>query len=504
MIWLLICFAAGVASACGFAPLNLWPLTLAGVALLIAAVESAPRLRTALARGWWFGFGQFALGLNWIATAFTYQSNMPAWLGWVAVVLLSLYLAIFPALAAGLAWRWGRSDRLRMVLILAAAWIVTEFLRAVLFTGFPWNPLGISLLLTPALIFAALAGTYALGGLAVLTAGIPYLLARRAWRQGAALAAAVLALVGAAWLVTPPPPATTGPPVRIVQPNVSQGEKHGDGYEPVIRRRLATLTSGPPQTPRLVLWPEDAMPYILDEDDLGRLTIARWLGERDLLLTGGAKIERDADGWPLGARNSVYLMGADGQLQSRYDKAHLVPWGEYLPLRSLMESIGLSRVVPGGLDFWEGPGPQTLPVPGYGHVGVQICYEIVFSGQIVDRQNRPDFLYNPSNDAWFGWWGPPQHFAQARLRAAEEGLPVLRSTPTGVSGIIGARGQVLGMVPLGQQGVVDAPLPPPAPPTIFSRLGNLAPFIFATLLVLVAGLLARLQSRSNTARERAT
>src|SRR3712207_537678 len=127
MKWLLICLAAGLASACGFAPLNLWPLTLLGVALLMEAVARAPRLRTALARGWWFGLGQFVLGLNWIATAFTYQSNMPAWLGWVAVVLLSLYLAIYPAVAAGLAWRWAGGDRLRLVLLFAAAWIVAEY-----------------------------------------------------------------------------------------------------------------------------------------------------------------------------------------------------------------------------------------------------------------------------------------------------------------------------------------------------------------------------------------
>jgi apolipoprotein N-acyltransferase len=502
MTWWFYCLVAGALSACGFAPLDLWPLTLIGVAFLLLAVEQAPRLRTALARGWWFGVGQFALGLNWIATAFTYQSNMPAWLGWVAVVVLSLYLAVFPAAASGLAWRWAGGDRLRLVLIFAAGWIVTEFLRAVLFTGFPWNPLGVSLLLTPGAWFSTLAGTYGLSGLAALAGGLLFLAFRRQWRTGAGLAAAVAALVGAAFLAAPRPEGEPGAPVRIVQPNVSQEEKHAAGYEPKIRERLSGLTMKEPAAPaRLILWPEDAMPYILDEEPGTPEELAGWIGPNDLLLTGAAKIERDDDGWAVGARNSVYVVDAAGRLRSRYDKAHLVPYGEYLPLRSILEPLGLARVVPGDLDFWEGPGPQTLDLAGFGRVGMQICYEIVFSGQVVDDANRPDFLFNPSNDAWFGWWGPPQHLAQARMRAVEEGLPVLRSTPTGISAVINARGDLVAQIPWREQGVIDARLPPAAAPTIFARAGNAMPFLFALLLAGAALLAARLQSRAKRARE---
>ena len=503
MKWFLVCLAAGLASACGFAPLNLWPLTLIGVAILLWAVDQAAGLRSALLRGWGFGLGQFVLGLNWIATAFTYQSNMPAWLGWVAVVLLSLYLAVYPAVAAGLAWRWGRDDRLRLVLIFAAAWIVTEYLRAVLFTGFAWNPLGVSLLLTPAALFAALGGTYALSGLAALIAGLLFLLARRGWRQGGGLAVGVAALVGTAWIATPAPGPEEGPPVRIVQPNISQAQKHAEGYGPLLRR-LRESSTPPGNQPRLLLWPEDAVPYFLDEEPRQRFALADWLAPGDLLLTGGAKIERDAAGWAIGGRNSTWLIDPEGRLLARYDKAHLVPYGEYLPMRPLLSALGLSRVVPGELDFWEGPGPRTLDLPGFGRVGVQICYEIIFSGQVVDRANRPSFIFNPSNDAWFGWWGPPQHFAQARLRAVEEGLPVLRSTPTGISGVIDARGRVVASVPWNQRGVIDARLPAPSAPTLFARAGNLMPFAFALLLVVAAMLVARLQSRSNKGSERRT
>ena len=153
-----------------------------------------------------------------------------------------------------------------------------------------------------------------------------------------------------------------------------------------------------------------------------------------------------------GATNSVFAIRPDGRIPARYDKAHLVPYGEYLPMRPLLSAIGLSRLAPGDLDFDPGPGPQTLEIPGVGRVGFQLCYEIIFSGEVVDRAHRPDFIFNPSNDAWFGAWGPPQHLAQARLRALEEGLPVIRATPTGISAIIDAHGRLLQSIPLGADG----------------------------------------------------
>jgi len=517
MLWFLLCMAAGLASACGFAPLDLWPLTLAGIAILLFAVERAPRLRTALACGWWFGFGQFALGLNWIATAFTYQSNMPAWFGWIGVLILSAYLAIFPAAAAGLAWRWsvgmpsrparrplgmsGGGDRLRLVILFAAAWIVTEYLRATLFTGFPWNPLGVSLLPTPVAEFATLAGTYALSGLAALAGGLLFLLARRAWRAGAAVAVAVPLLILAAALAAPVPAGPPGASVLIVQPNVSQEVKHSIGYAPQLRRFRADSAALQQAAPQLMLLPEDAIPFLLDEDPEAAAMVGSWAGPGDLILAGGAKVERNASGRPLGARNTVYVIAPDGRLLDRYDKAHLVPWGEYLPLRWLLEPIGLARIVPGALDFWEGPGPRTVALPGFGRVGMQICYEIVFSGAVVDDADRPDFIFNPSNDAWFGRWGPPQHLAQARLRALEEGLPVLRSTPTGISALIDARGRLAAHIPWREAGVIDARVPPSAPPTIFARAGTPMAFLFALLLVAAAALTTQLPRTAKRARE---
>jgi apolipoprotein N-acyltransferase len=191
----------------------------------------------------------------------------------------------------------------------------------------------------------------------------------------------------------------------------------------------------------------------------------------------------DKAGDLIGAYNSLFALDAGGRILGRYEKAHLVPYGEYLPMRSVLSTIGLSRLVPGDVDFWSGPGPRTLNVAGFGKAGIQICYEIIFSGQVIDAANRPDFLFNPSNDAWFGRWGPPQHLAQARLRAAEEGIPVIRSTPTGISAVIDADGRLLHSLPWREPGVITAALPAPQGPTLFARFGNILPLLFAALLL---------------------
>nr|WP_245197172.1 apolipoprotein N-acyltransferase [Sphingomonas jejuensis] len=467
-------------SATGFQPLGAWPLTLLAFAGVLLLLRTAPSLRAALATGWLFGFGQFVLGLNWIATAFTYQAAMPAWLGWIAVVLLSIYLAVYPALAAGIAWRWGRRDRLSLTLALAAAWIVTEWLRATMFTGFAWNPVGVVLLPSSLSETSALVGTYGLSGIVVLLGGLLlFVLSADGWRKGAAVP--LLALV--AINLRPPPAPPTDIRVHVVQPNIGQAEKWQRGFEARNRARHVALSGQPDGRPRLLLWPEAAVPDFLEEEPAVRRELARLLGPGDLLLTGGSALEWDIPtGRVAGARNSVFALTPDARLIGRYDKAHLVPYGEYLPMRPILSAIGLSRLAPGDLDFWAGPGPRTLMLPGFGPVGLQICYEIIFSGQVVEPGARPRFIFNPSNDAWFGSWGPPQHLAQARLRAIEEGLPVVRATPTGISAVIDPRGRLVRTVPGGVAGVIQLNVPAARQPTPFAQAGNILPFLFALVL----------------------
>jgi len=496
--------ALGALAACGFQPLGLWFLTLAAVAVLIELVARARGWRQAAAIGWLFGVGHFTVGNNWIATAFTYQANMPAWLGGIAVVLLSLYLAVFPMLGVLAAWRLARRAPGRMALVLAFAgcWIVSEWLRSWVFTGFAWNPLGAVVLgpfIRPGLA-ATLPwlGTYALSGLVVLLAG-GWLMAFHRPRKDLAGLAFYIAPIALVTLPLPSPGRAYGTlPFTLVQPDVRQDDLNNPRLWEGQFQKTARLTL--PRAPgerRLVLWPESGLPdYLRDgypsylyfettymgDPQLARARIARVIGPGSLLLTGAVDLEIDHR-TAVAARNAVTAIDDKGRIVGAYAKAHLVPYGEYLPLRWLLEPLGASRLVAGALDFLPGPGPRTVDLGRWGKAGMQLCYEIVFSGQVVDRVHRPDYIFNPSNDGWFGAWGPPQHLAQARLRAIEEGLPVLRATTTGISAVIDADGVVRQYVPRHVARRLDGLIPPAHAPTPFARLGNALPLGWAVVLL---------------------
>ncbi|WP_309601667.1 apolipoprotein N-acyltransferase [Sphingomonas sp.] len=496
---LLFALALGLCSAFAFQPFGWWPLMPLAIAGLFELIARAPTQRRAIGLGWWFAVGQFCIGLNWIATAFTFQAAMPAWLGWVAVVALSLYLAIYPMLATGLAWRIGRDRPAVLVLALAGAWIVNEWLRATMFTGFAWNPVGAILVDSRLLDASRWIGTYGLGALVVLSGGALWLAWRRAFRPAALIAAAVLAfmLVPTATLQ----PAGTPRPIRIVQPNIGQDVKWRPGFENVATTRLKALNRPRDHRQELIFWPEAAVTTPLSDNRPGagsyvqqeRNQATALVTNRDVLLTGGIAL-RSKDGRVSdSAANSVFILGPGGRFIGRYDKAHLVPYGEYLPMRPILSAIGLSRLAPGDGDFDAGPGPSSLQLPeGWGKAGFQLCYEIIFSGHVVDRANRPDFLFNPSNDAWFGRWGPPQHLAQARLRAAEEGIPVVRSTPNGISALVDAHGHLIESLPWHRAGIIWADLPrPAASPGAFARYGNAIPLLLALAMLIAAIALRR-------------
>ena len=529
-------FILGLVSATGFAPLNLWPLTLLALAGWMALVARSTRGWRAFGMGWAFGVGHFALGLNWIATAFTYQAAMPAWLGWVAVLLLSLYLAFYPALTAWGTWALKRYAATSMVaagsrnpspnaipvaavptlsfiLAFAAFWTLTEWLRSWIFTGFAWNPLGAILVPVSLALPAKAIGTYGLSGLTLLWVGWGLRLAFR-WpatfrsrpKSGTFFSTVILAPI--AFLCVPLLVALLANmsvaessqrgavPVTLVQPNIGQEDKWEGGKADANFAKLARLTIPKDETPRLILWPEAAIPDYLEAGypsvyydrapAAARGRLIDLMNAGDLMLLGALKLELDRTGDVVGARNAVMTVHSDGTLGPRYDKAHLVPYGEYLPMRSLLSVIGLSRLAPGDIDFWPGPGARTLDLGRFGRAGLQICYEIIFSGQVVDRAHRPDFIFNPSNDAWFGAWGPPQHLAQARLRALEEGLPVLRATPTGISAVIDADGRVLDAIPMHKAGRIDSSVPRARAPTPFARYGNIVPVGLALLLIAAA------------------
>jgi apolipoprotein N-acyltransferase len=501
-----LALALGAGSAAGFAPLDLWPLALAAFAGFILLLERERSLRGALFTGWLFGLGHMVAGLTWIAKAFQFQAAMPAWLGWIAVVLLSLYLAVYPALAAGLAWRLASSLPAR-ILALAAAWVLGEWLRGWVFTGFPWNPLGVLWLPVPWVSSAAAhIGALGLGAVAVLAAGAIALAARAVTGRspsGRGLGAAVLmsmpvllaAAAGLAHLSSPPVRNDTGAPtdrpvpLHLVQPNISQAEKwNPEAAERhlLLQLRLTEQALSRSDRPAMVLWPEAAVDYDVDRDAALRRMIGRVLRPGDMVLLGGLRILEDERGRPYAATNTIYALDRSGTIRASYEKAHLVPFGEYLPMRGLLEPLGLARLAPGAFDILPGPGPRTLSLPGLPDLGALVCYEVIFSGHVVERGTRPAWLLNASNDAWFGPSGPPQHLAQTRLRAIEEGLPVARATTSGISALIDPFGRVLASLGTGRAGVVSGNLPAPLEATLFARVGNLAPAVLALALALAA------------------
>ena len=490
----LLAFGAGLVSALGFAPIEAWPLTIVGLAALLLLLGPVHRMRTALATGWWFGLGHFLLGQYWIAHAFQFQANMPPWLGWVAVLLLSMLMAIYPAAASGLSWRIGRGRLVWQVAALAPAWMLTEWLRGYVFGGFPWNPLGVTWLpLIGVAQMAAVVGALGLSGL-MIAAGGALALALSHQQKLAGRIVGGLAAAGIAGTVLMGDPAPlTNTRLHIVQANIGQDEKWRPDVEERNLRQYEALSRAAIAKfgPGLVLWPEAAVPAILDEEPELQTRLGRIVGPGGLLLTGAPKAIRDRAGDAIAARNSLFVVAPTGHWIDRYDKAELVPFGEYLPMRTILTAIGISRLAPGDLDFWPGPGARTLHLPGFPPVGPLICYEVVFSGHAADRLDRPAWLLNASNDAWFSDGGAWMHLAQARLRAIEEGLPVARATPTGVSAIIDPRGRILATLGRDRQGVLTTMLPAPLAATPFGRAGEGLPVGLAVLITGLVVIIAR-------------
>ncbi len=510
--------ALGVLAALGFAPLGLWPVALIAAGFVIRLFALAQTRRQAAWLGWLFGLGHFTFGNNWIATAFTFQTEMPEVLGWFAVPLIGVYLGVYPMLAAFVTrWIAGRGFGLGFVLVFAGAWVVSEWMRSWAFTGYSWNPFAMTLLSgfeRPGL--AALApwmGTYALSGLAMLLAGALILLLSE---RRVVLSGAVAALLALGMYAPAPAPREGTLALTIAQPDIRQPTLTNPAYFEANFRRLAELSprlEEADETPRLVLWPESGMVDYLREGypqryynrttALGspvfaRRRLGRVVGEGSVLLTGAVDLEiGSVDGREraIGARNAVTALNAEGQILDGYNKAHLVPYGEYLPMREILEPFGLSRLVAGSIDFWPGPGPRTLDLGAHGQAGIQICYEIVFSGKVTQDGVRPDYIFNPSNDGWFGAFGPPQHLAQARMRAIEEGLPVLRATTTGISAVIDARGVVRDHLGHQVRDRIDTFVPPAHAPTLFARLGNGLGLFWAVIFLITGCVAMRRRAR---------
>lgn len=513
----------GVLAALALPPWYLLPLLVpafVGLAWLLDGALARPRpLRAAGWAGWWFGFGYFALGLHWIVEPFLVDVARHGWMVPVALPGMAGGLALFPAAAAVLtvaATRRFALPRTARVLMLALAWVMMEWLRGWILTGFPWNLAGYAWGAAPAMIqLGALTGIFGISLLTVAAAAMPAVLAgrgsqgmampvRRGWLTVGVVTVALPALAlawGAFRLATAPDydrpgraDLVEGVRLRIVQANIPQKFKWRRELRAEHMQKHIALSRIPaPEAPTHIIWPETAVPYFLANDAAAREIAALAAPPGGALLAGTPRRAATGPGDEPRFWNASVAITADGGIAALYDKAHLVPFGEYVPLRGILP---IDKLVAGQGDFTPGPGPQTLTVPGAPPVSPLICYEAIFPAAVVGKE-RPGWLLNQTNDAWFGSFaGPRQHFAIAAMRAVEQGLPLVRAANTGISAIVDPYGRVLRRLDLGEEGIIDGALPRALPePTPYARWGNTIPALLFAGVAFAAALLARAQAR---------
>ena len=504
-----IALLLGALGAAALPPVYALPVLILSFSGLVLLVDRTSRPLAAIALGWFFAWGYFVAGIYWVANALLSVSSAFGWLLPFAIVGavggLSALLAAFPALAVGLArmlWPAGPAR----VLVLAACWTLFEWLRGWVLTGFPWNLVGTCWGFSDAMNqFAALVGAWGLSLVTVIAAALPALLVDWSGRRSAEDAtvrrtpsavvciAGGLALLLAIWIggsirlagasVAMVPDVR----LRLVQANVAPTEKASANRGAEVLDRHLRLTGETPGYDKItdVIWSETAEPFPLERFPDARMAVAAAAPERGLLITGVLRTDSPNGDWKE-IWNSMAVLDRSGQIVGSYDKFHLVPFGEYVPLHRFLPFI--SKFTPGIADFSAGPGPRTLRLPGLPPVGPLICYEAIFPGQVVDRSDRPQWLLNITNDGWYGISaGPYQHFVSARLRAVEEGLPVVRAANTGISGVVDPYGRVLAQTQLGEAMALDVDLPQPLQElTPYARWGDAATAVLLAITASVA------------------
>jgi apolipoprotein N-acyltransferase len=489
----LIAVLAGAASTLAMAPLHLWPALLVTFPVVVWLIDGAGAGRwngagSAAAAGWWFGFGYFLSGLYWIGAAFLVDADKFGWALGPAVLALPAGLAAFTAAGFALARVLWTPGWLRIV-TLAAALTASEWLRGHLLGGFPWNAFGYAFAEPLALAQGfGLVGLWGMTFIAVLVFASPAALADseaetpRPWRLPAVATALVLAigLYGAIRLAQNPTALVDGVRLRLMQPNIPQDQRFNYAAKADVIRRYVALSSRPTdRRPRGIadvthlIWPESAFPFFVTREADALAAIADLLPPGAVLITGAARLADTSRPGRIEAYNSVYVFDADGAIAAVYDKVHLVPFGEFIPLAGLMRRFGVEQLVrvPGG--FLAGDRLRTIDLPRTPAFVPLVCYEAIFPHAVTPRGARPGWLLNVTNDAWFGLSpGPFQHLLQARMRAVEEGLPLVRAANTGVSAVIDPVGRTVAHLGLGREAVLDADLPAPLSPTLYSRTGD--------------------------------
>ena len=462
----------GAVGALGFAPTFLWPVLLFSLSGIWFLLEQAIDHKTSLPKifwlGWFFGLGYFTAGLYWIAHALTVDLASFWWLIPFALVGLPAVLAVFTAGSFVLTalWPYGGTSR---AFAFSAIWVATEWARGHLFTGFPWNLVGYTWGFSNEMSqLAAFGGIYSLSLLTLLMAVTWSWIWNPPSLKRKIIFLSIYLIAGLVWIwgkerltheeVTPSTPLA----IRLVQPNIPQTLKWDPIQKEANFKKLLTLTTAPSSLPlKAIIWPESAVSFFLEQNPYPRMLIATALPKGALLFTGG--LRRDTDNvW-----NSLLVLNDEGVIVAHYDKSHLVPFGEYLPLRKILDPLFgkgvIKKITAGGIDFAAGAGPQSLVLPqGFPAFSGLVCYEVIFPNAVVHpTQPRPGWIVNVTNDAWYGnTSGPYQHLESARFRAIETGIPLVRAANSGISAVFDGYGRSIGSLPLNKTAVLDVKLAP--------------------------------------------
>ena len=476
----------GALGALGLAPLGWWWFSLLSMMAVPLFFQAATSPKQAALTGWAYGFGWFLPSLVWIIEPFLVDVARHGWMAPFALLAFSGGMALFWSAAFWGAYRLARAPWMgiaTLILMLSLA----EFARAYVLTGLPWAAPAQIWVNTSAIRLLAWIGPHGLGLLTVaipLASGFALTCARTIKIQLLAIGpmlALLVAVFGADLAFKGDVSQTTDFTVRLIQPNAPQHQKWDPDYIPVFFQRSIGFTAAKPlpnqPKPDLIVWPETSVPTYLHNAGPTFAVISDAAGGTPVV----AGIQR-LDGDRL--YNTLVYLDETGHVAASYDKHHLVPFGEYVPFGDLLSQVGLQGLVGNG--FQAGAGPQIIELGPLGKALPLICYEAVFPQDVNGAPERADFLLLITNDGWFGQYsGPYQHLAQAQMRAVEQGLPMIRAANTGVSAMIDPLGRITASLPLGISGFLDAALPIPLAPTLYSRSGDLPLFLLLLLLTMV-------------------
>ena len=488
----LLSFLSGWLAVAALPPWYAFPVLFVSFSLLLWLIDNCATKGMAFKSGYYFGFAFFAFGLAWINNALLLDANAFGWLVPITFLASGFFFGLFIAIPAWLSW-YAKKDWARY-LAFTALFVVFEWIRSFFLTGFPWNLLGSTLAFSDILIQAAgLGGTYFLSLLVLLAAGAPFLYfnskSKKRLKISVSIIAVILVFLGGFgyFKIKAHPHQASSTIIRLVQPAIPQSLKWNaaalsDNLEQYIK--LSQLPGF--DNVDFIIWGETAFPYAIEQDIYHRQMLQYAIPPQGYLITGALRYE-DIQDASYKVYNSLFVLNKSNKIIATYDKFHLVPFGEYIPLRKyLPEWI---RPVANAIgSFQAGKGPEIITIPEQPSLGGLICYEVIFPHQILDKNNRPQWIVNLTNDGWYGdSAGPHQHLVATRLRAVEEGITIARVAGSGISALISPLGTVLGQIPLHKQGILDIALPKePQFSTTYSRLGNSLILLICSFLLGVA------------------